>query len=382
MKTMNKKKIIGSIVVLAIVFVVVAKISSKKPLVVAEKPQLPQSVSVQAASDSKVLATEVQYPAIIVGDQEVQITAKSAGTITVDQYGIGDKVNAGTLLARVDDTGSISQSGDAGFQSVQVQQSQLSQDQAQESLSLAKKNYKDLKSAYDDQKSNSAMPQTVSKAQVDSANKQIDIAELQLSSANVGANNVLDNHLITSPIAGVVINKAVSVGDSVSVGQLIATISKSSNMKIQFYVDQDQLSSLLVGQQISAQDGAGNNLQMKITNIAAAADPVTRRFLVEAAPQNVQGQLFSGTILTVTIKNSISPQNSANFILPLSDINVGQNESYIFVADNNVAKKVDVTVANVNGESAEISANISPDALIITDGSKLVQDGETIAIKQ
>ena len=47
-----------------------------------------------------------------------------------------------------------------------------------------------------------------------------------------------------------------------------------------------------------------------------------------------------------------------------------------------MAKKVDVAVASVNGESAEFSAAVSPDALIITDGSKLIRDGESISIKQ
>ena len=379
---MNNKKIIVSVIALIVVFAAVAKFSNKKPIVTAEKPQLPQSVSVQTASDSKILIKDVQYPATVVGDQQVQITAKAAGTITTAPYNIGDKVVVGALLARIDDSGIVLQAADNGFQSVQVQQSQLSQQQASDSLSLAKKNYKDLKSAYDDQQSNSTMPQTVSKAQVDSAKKQIDIAQIQLSSATVGAQSTLDNHMITSPISGVIINKSVSVGDSVSVGQAIATISKSSNIKIQFYVDQDQLSNLSLKQEISAQDSEGSALQLEITNIAAAADPITRRFLIEAIPQDAASQLLSGTILTVTVKNSVKPQNSADFILPLSTINVGQNESSIFVVEDNVARKVVATIVGVSGESAEISADISPDALIITDGSKLVQDGETISIKQ
>ena len=377
---MNKKKIFGSILVLIVIFAAVAKLSTKKPVAIEEKPQPSQNVSVQAASDSKVFMNEVQYPAMVVGDQQVQITAKSAGTVTAASYNIGDKVGSGALLVRIDDTGNTLQATDNGFQSAQVQQAQLSQKQANEYLDIAKKNYKDLKKAYDDQQDNPALTKTVSKAQVDSAKGQIDIAEIQLKGAKVGTKSTLDNHLVTSPISGVIISKNVSVGDSVSVGQAIAVVSKSSNIKIQFYVDQDQRGSLVRGQEISAVDNNGKALQIKITNIAAAADPTTKRFLIEAVPVNSSNSLLAGTVLAVTISNSIKPQDANNYILPLSAINVGQNESYIFVAENNVAKKIAVTVANVNGESAEISASIPSSAMIITDGSKLVQDGEAITI--
>ena len=377
------KKIIGSVVIIIAIFAVVAKISTQKPAVVTEKPIQPQNVSVQLASDSKTLVQEVEYPATIVGDQEVSVTAKSAGTVSVMSYGIGDKIGVGALLARIDDTGNTLQTTEKGFQSAQVQQSQLSKEQAEEALSLAKKNYKNLKDAYDEQQKDSSLTATVSKTQVDSAKKQIDIAELQLDSAKVGLKSVLDSHLITSPISGVIISKNVSVGDSVTVGQLIAKISQSKNIKVQFFVDQDQRSQLTLGQEISMLDATGNSLPLKISNIAAAADSVTKRFLIEAVPSDHSGiPLLSGTILTVKIKTNLQPKNSADLILPLSAVIVGQNESYIFIASDSVAKKTSITVAQVNGETAEISTDLPSDAKIITAGAKLVHDGETISIIQ
>lgn len=378
---MNKKKIIGSIAIVIAIFAIAAKISDRRTVMVAEKSAQPQAVSVQLASNSKTLNQEVEYPATIVGDQEVSVTAKSAGTVLVVPYGIGDKIGAGALLARIDDTGNALQTSEKGFQSAQVQQSQLSKEQAEESLALAKKNYKNLKEAYDEQQKDSTLTVTVSKAQVDSAKKQIDIAKLQLDSAKVGLKSVVDNHLITSPISGVILSKDVSVGDSVSVGQLIARVSKSSNVKVRFYVDQNQRSELTLGQEISMLDANSKSFPLKIENIAAAADPTTKRFLVEAVPSDHSGaSLLSGTILTVKIKTSLQPQNRDDLILPLAAINVGQNESYIFIVDGNIARKTPITVVQVNGEVAEITAEIPAGTEIITDGAKLVHDGEAIVI--
>lgn len=363
---MNKKKIIVSVFVVGVLFIVAMSFSSKKPLEVQDAPSQPTKVSVKLASDSKTILEKNQFPASVVGDQEVKITAKSAGTIMIAPKDIGSAIGIGSLLAKIDDTGTLS-IGDDGLRSLQVQQSQLLVEQAKKSYNLAKDTYAHLK------KDDSA-----TRAEKDSAKTQRDIAKLQYENASLGLNGSVDNHLITSPISGIITNKAVSVGDSVSIGQLIATVSKTSNVKIQFFVDQDQRATLTRGQEIFALDGDGNSIPLTIQNIAIVAEPTTKRFLIEAYPKKQNLSLLAGTITTVAIETNIKPKVDADLILPLSAISVGQNESYIFVADNNIAKKMPVTVVSVNGETAEISAQISPETLIITHGSKLVRDGSTI----
>lgn len=366
---MNKKKIAASIFVIALLFIAALRYEKKQPAAAPETAKPPLKVSVQSAADSKALLQKNQFPATVVGEQEVKVTAKSAGTVIVAPSNIGRKVGIGTLLAQIDDTGTLD-IGDQGLRSLQVQQAELSAEQAKKSYSLAKDNYNNLKKA-----------SLATEAQKDSAKTQRDIAKLQYENALLGLNGSVDNHLMTSPITGVITNKAVSVGDSVSVGQLIATVSKSSNIKIQFYVDQQQREKLASGQKISAQSANGDSLFLIVRNIAVAADQGTRRFLIEAYPEK-QGAttLLAGTILTVSVETASQPQNKSNFILPLSAISIGQNESYIFVTDNGIAKKIVVTVAKVDGETAEISSKLSPETLIITSGNKLVQEGETIEI--
>jgi RND family efflux transporter MFP subunit len=188
--------------------------------------------------------------------------------------------------------------------------------------------------------------------------------------------------LVTSPIGGVITNKAVSVGDSVTVGQLITTISKSSNIKIQFYVDSDQRATLQRGQKISTTDTNGNSTALLIKNIAIVADPTTKRFLIEAYPEK-QGSnsLLAGTITTVSIETVSKPKIAENIILPLSAISIGQNESYMYWIENNIVKKEIVNIENVNGENAEVSTILSGENLIIIDGNKLVHAGETVTVQ-
>ncbi len=367
---MNNKKIILSILSIIIIFIIIERVSLKKTIPQKEQIKKPIGVSTQLASESKIIFQKNDYPAIVVGDQEIRITAKSAGTIVVAPGNISSSISAGALLAKIDDTGSLN-AGDEGLKSLQIKQTKISIEQAKKSYGLAKDNYNDLKKTA-----------SASEFEIDSAKTQRDLAKLQYENASLGLAGALDNHLITSPITGIITDKAVSIGDSVSIGQLLATVSKSANLKIQFYVDASEQITLKRGQEISAINGNGNSISLLIRNISISADSATKRFLIEAYPKKqVPVGLFSGTVLNISIEKAILPQVTENLILPLSAISIGQNESYIFTLNDGIVKKELVTVMKVNGEIAEIASSLSPDARIITTGNKLVHDGETVTVQ-
>ncbi|MEI8103806.1 MAG: efflux RND transporter periplasmic adaptor subunit [Candidatus Moraniibacteriota bacterium] len=366
---MNKQKIILSLVLVAALFIGALKFSGKKTVLPTEVVKRPISISVQSVGDSRTLVQKKNYAASVVGDQEVKITAKSAGTVVVAPGTIGSRVGAGALLVKIDDTGTLAVGGE-GLKNLQVQQSENAVAQAKKSYQLAKDVYESVRKS-----------DTSTGAQKDTAKAQVTLTKLQYDNALLGLNGSVDNHLILSPLSGIITSKNVAVGDSVAVGQLLASVSQSANIKVQFYVDQDERALLVVGQTITALDANNNPVSLLIRNIAIAADPTTKRFLVEAYPQKSNSGLLSGTIANVSIETTLVPRQANDFILPLSAINIGQNESYVFVADGTVAKKTPVTVSRVNGEMAEISAPLSVETRIITTGSKLVHDGEAIVIQ-
>lgn len=368
---MNKKKIIASTLAIAVLFAIAMRLPQKAATDSSQQEKKITKVSAKLASDTKTFSQTNKYPASIVGDQEIKITAKSSGTITFAPSNIGDSVRAGSILAKIDDTGNIAV-GDQGLKSLQVQQSEIAAKQAKESYELAKDLYDNLKDSSE-----------ATNSQKDSAKAQKDIAKLQFENAALGLEGNVDNRLITSPISGVITNKAVSIGDSVSAGQLIASISKSFNVKVRFYVDQTEKEKITRGQEVSAVAANGNAYSLVVRNIASAADPITKRFLIEAYPKNTtDSPLLAGTITTVTIESIATVEKPENLLLPLSAISIGQNESYIFVLENNVAKKILIDVVHVSGELAEVSAAISNQTQIIVDGNKLIRDGETVELKK
>ncbi|MFA5925832.1 MAG: efflux RND transporter periplasmic adaptor subunit [Parcubacteria group bacterium] len=384
-KRLSKQRIIlfFLIVAVAALFIFLARSSRKQAPVTGEPPRFPQDVSVQSVANSQSFAETIQYPAIIAGDQEIEITSKSSGTAAVVNYSLGSRVGAGSLLVRIDDSGNKQKVGESGFKSADVQQSQLSVEQAKEQLELDKKTYNNLKDQYDYEKKNPTLEKTVTKTQKDAAKEAVDLAEIQLKNAKVGYKGSLDDHLITSPISGYVTQKMVETGDSISVGQSLFKVSKTANVKVQFYVDENQLSSVSRGLEIALTDNKGSEIPFIVRNISPQADSATKRFLIEAYPkQPGNSDLLSGTVVSVSFSVEKTPGESGALILPLSAINVGQNENYIFIAENGKAKKINVDILNVTGETADIKADLPPDSEVIIQGSKLVQDGQEISITQ
>ena len=333
--------------------------SQTTPPTVIEKTALP--VGTQTIAESSTLKKTLLFPGTVMGKDEAKITAKSGGTITRVNFDLGKNVAQGQALAKIDDTGNNSDAGKNNFQSSQIQELEQSVRIAKESLVLAESDYKKIDSF---------------------ANRSArDIAKRQYENAQIALSGALDSHLITAPISGTVISKNISLGDSVSVGQQIATISKTAQLKVQFFVDQEQFSHFSLGLAVNLIDNNGETSLAKITNISPQADAATKKFLIEAQPSE-KNKLLSGTIINVTFDITEFPQKNDAILLPLSSITVGQNESYLFIVENGKAKKINVVIDNISGEIAEVKLELPKETQVIVSGNKSLKDSDVVEVKK
>jgi RND family efflux transporter MFP subunit len=355
-----KKILISLVLVLALIaFWGYKKTNSQETVPTAkEKTALP--VGVQTIADSATLRKTLLFPATVMGKDEARVTAKSNGTITNINFDLGKYISQGQTLVRIDDTGNNSEAGKNNFQSAEIQASEQAVRIAKESLELAESNYKKTDSF---------------------ANRSArDIAKRQYENAKIALAGALDSKLVTAPISGTIISKNISLGDSVTLGQPLATISRTGKIKVQFFVDQDQFSQFSIGLPIKLTSNDAKNFTAKITNILSQADSVTKKFLIEAEPSE-KTDLLGGTIIDVSLEVSENPQKSGNILLPLSSITVGQNESYLFVVENGQAKKINVTIDNISGEIAEVKLDLPKETPIIVSGNKSLKDGDAVEVK-
>lgn len=217
-------------------------------------------------------------------------------------------------------------------------------------------------------------------SQVAVAQSQLEIARLSYSNASIALQNLYDTRLLVSPISGVVSRKNVSEGDTVTAGQLLAVISQPDNLRLQFYVDQESLPYLKTGQNIEINDN-GKTETGKITSITPQADAVTKRFLVEVTPSQAQIKYSLGTVIDVKVSLDKKPKDSKNILLPLSAIEIGQNANTIMIVVEGKAQKKEVILVRVEGEAAEIAADLSDITEIIVKNNKLLNEGDPVDVK-
>lgn len=320
----------------------------------------PVTVTTQSVKDSRTFKKVTNYPAILESENQIEITANASGVITQLNFDLGKNVYKNQRLATIDSSGTVSAPGGNGLKSAQIQSLELAVLSAKENYKLAKDNYKK-----DDSYANK---------------KAKEIAEIGVLSAEAALRGALDGQFIVAPIAGTITQKNVSVGDSVSLGQAIATISQLGNLKVQFFVNKEELSYFKIGEIINLKEN-GNIIPAKISRISPQADENTKRFMLEAIPTD-KNNLLIGSVITAEFTIDYVPTQKENIILPLSAITTGQNESYIFIVQEGKAHKIVVKIEKVFGEMAEIKADLNETNSIIIDGNKLLKEKSLVIENQ
>lgn len=238
-------------------------------------------------------------------------------------------------------------------------------DQSQFVLSLAQNQYDNAKVKIE--------------SQIAAAKVQMENSESQYNNALLSLQSLYDIHSIISPIEGTITQK-VNDGDTVSVGQLVATISQTEKTKVKIFVEPENLADLKPGLLASVSNGE-QTVDGIISSISPQADTLTRRFPVEIVLENASS-LYLGTVVNVKIVITKSVVNEKDSILlPLSSIEIGQNGDQIMIVENNQAKKIPVEVVSVLGGLAKVKINnYPPQTLIIIEGNKLVREGDLVAL--
>lgn len=213
-------------------------------------------------------------------------------------------------------------------------------------------------------------------SQVLGAKAQLDAARIQYQNSLIALNNLTSNYQLLSPISGTITQKLIAPGETINPGQLLFVISKSDSLKIQFYVDYDTLSFLYVGMPVSIQHTDGRSFDAGITALSSSADATTKRFLVEAEPNDDKIDFAPGTITDAFLTISIEPEDPSNILLPISAVEVSPSGSSIYVNEADRAKQVPVTVVKIQGESAELKTDLPESARVIVEGNRLLHEGD------
>lgn len=209
--------------------------------------------------------------------------------------------------------------------------------------------------------------------QVQTANSSLDSIQGQLALAQSQAADLN----VTTPISGQVIAKKVDQGDEVNPGQTIVTVAQSELVKIEINLTSDEVYMLDVGQVVYI----NNDLEGFVSRIDPSADPVNRKVGVEIIFDNANKQLIPETFVDVRIPLTDKTESS-KIQVPLKAVTINQTERFVYILEDNKAKKTSVEIGAIIGADIEIISELPEDALLIIEGSKQLQDGSEVIVAE
>jgi RND family efflux transporter MFP subunit len=219
-------------------------------------------------------------------------------------------------------------------------------------------------------------------ARYDSAVGEARAADARVAQASIS----LSDTELRSPLVGIVLHRAIEVGDLVAPGATGFVVADTNTMKIVFGVPDSVQRAIRTGLPISMHTEAlpGREFHGIITKIAAKADEKSRAFDVEATVDNQDHTLKVGMIATAEFQRA---KAEARAVVPLSAvIHVPDKKDRfaVFVVTGEGEAKVATLRPVVLGElvrnDVTITEGLAEGESVIVRGATIVRDGDRVAV--
>jgi membrane fusion protein (multidrug efflux system) len=224
----------------------------------------------------------------------------------------------------------------------------------------------------------------VSQATVDT-----DRATLAAAQAQVAAQQaVIAEKQVHAPFAGRLGIRQVDVGQYLAAGTQIVTLQQLNPLFFDFYLPQQALAQINVGQAVDVTvDGfAGKTFDGTISAINSAVDTGTRTVQVRATIQNDDLLLRPGMFGNVSIAAG-PPQQLVT--LPQTAISYNPYGSTVFTVSNGkdatgksalVAKESFVTTGDTRGDQVAVLQGVNPGDEVVVAGALKLKNGSVVTI--
>ena len=338
-------------------------------------------------------ASQLKLPGTMQALREAPILARSDGYLKRRLVDIGDRVQAGQLVAEIDAPELDQQSHQAEAAAEQAQaaaeQAQANLEQAIANRELARLTAGRLKTLT----ANGIAPQQdtdQSQAQLAAQEANVRAAEKAVSAqrsniaaakANLARLQELQGYrLVKAPFDGLITVRNVEVGALVSAANtLLYRIAQTGTLRTYVNVPQSDVNAVRVGQTatVSASHLPGRTFQGTVTRTASALDPTSRTMLVEVGVPNMDGALFPGTFVEVALDAS---RPDPPLVLPAAAIVFRTDGAQVAIvrADGTVHLQK-VTVGRDYGDRVEILQGVQEGTTIIAAPGDSAREGARVA---
>lgn len=210
-------------------------------------------------------------------------------------------------------------------------------------------------------------------AAVRTAQSAADAAQTQIASAQ----KAIGDAVIYSPISGYVSERTADVGEFVSTTQKVATIVRTSVLRMRIDVPEQSIGLVRNGQAVSIQTTAypDRNFAGTIVRTSPNLNATSRTLIVEAEVENVGGLLKPGQFATVRITQS-TPKPTV--MIPVSAVKTEGETNKVFVIKNGRAEERIVKLGVLENERIEVQQGVQENEQVAVGNIGQIYDGVTV----
>ena len=189
----------------------------------------------------------------------------------------------------------------------------------------------------------------------------------------------LEMREVRAPFAGVLGARRVSLGAYVTPGTVFATLDDTSEIHIDFSVPERHLAAVAAGVPFEARTAAYPDWAAtgRVVNVEARIDPASLMARVRGTVGNADGRLRPG--MSFTVRAEASPRNSL-WVPEKALTSLGELQ-YVYVPDGEgKASRRGVRLGRREDGMVEVVAGLSAGERVVTDGVGKMRDGVAVKI--
>ncbi|MTI59583.1 MAG: efflux RND transporter periplasmic adaptor subunit [Firmicutes bacterium] len=397
-KEKNKKIIMSSIIILIIIigiFLIKNNSQVREKEAVAPQATVTNKVAVQIQKPKILTETPGKtYHANIIAYQEGIVSSKTSGKVKEILFENGKNISKGDPLIILDDQDLKNQLKAAENQltiannqlaaaRVDLEKLEINLAEAQEDYDKTKTLFTQgaiTKSQMDDMKTSLKLAKsnlTAGKIAVDISKGDLKTAEIKISTLK----DSLENTVIKAPISGVMDEKNVNLGEMVIAesGGILARVKDISSLYAVIKIEQQNMSRIETGKQVLIKLNQQDETVLKgtIKEISISADPSSRTFNCKVLVNNQKHLLHPGDFVKVEVPGT---QQLKILAIPLTALAGDEGDYYIFVNEQGIARRRNVTIGQIIKNMVGISSGLSSEDDVICTNVNTLQDGDQIIV--
>lgn len=305
------------------------------------------------------MSPETVLPATIVSLRDSTIASEISGKV-LSVVLVGDVVSEGDVLAQIDP---------------QNAQQLVAQRQAElDRLQSLYYYHRDYLERVGGNQNDLGIPEVTIvqlRSNVDTAKAEVARAKATLKAAQ----SELSRTSIKAPFTGLVVAQSIQHGEFAQVGSPIVRLVDTNNLEVSARVPAAQVQPIEPGRMLEVQSSSGL-VKAPLRALVPVGDAVSRTMELRVTLKD--SGLLVGSPVRVSLPTAVPRQVIA---VPRDAVVLRPGQQYLFVVEDGIASRREVTLGYGQGELIEVIGEVSAGAVVIVRGGERLRDGQSVAVK-